>query len=92
MKCDKNKNGFFVYILKCNDGTLYTGWTVNLEKRISSHSKGIASKYTRVRLPVQLAYFEEKESKNDAMRREYKIKALSRREKLALILSKNQSL
>lgn len=80
-----DKNGFFVYILKCSDGSLYTGWTINIEKRLTSHAKGTASKYTRVRRPVRLAYFESRESKSDAMRRENEIKALTRLEKIKLI-------
>ena len=75
----------YVYILKCGDGTLYTGWTNNLEKRIQAHNTGKGAKYTRARLPVELVYFEEFEEKVDAQRREYRIKKLSRKEKLKLI-------
>ncbi len=75
----------YVYILECADGTLYTGWTNNLEKRIEMHSKGIGAKYTRGRGPVKLIYHEIFENKNDAMKREYAIKRLTRKEKLNLI-------
>lgn len=77
----------YVYILECADGTLYTGWTNNLEKRIEMHSKGIGAKYTRGRGPVKLIYHEIFENKNDAMKREYAIKRLTRKEKLNLINS-----
>ena len=75
----------YVYILRCNDDSLYTGWTNNLEKRIKAHSNGKGSKYTKARLPVELVYFEEYEDKIEAMRREYAIKQLKRKEKLMLI-------
>ncbi len=75
----------YVYILKCNDNTLYTGWTVNLDNRIDTHNIGKASKYTRARLPVKLVYFETYNNKIDAQKREYAIKQLSREEKIKLI-------
>lgn len=75
----------YIYILKCGDGTLYTGWTNNLEKRVQAHNTGKGAKYTKARLPVELVYFEEFEEKVDAQRREYRIKKLSRKEKLKLI-------
>ncbi|MBU5257030.1 GIY-YIG nuclease family protein [Tissierella praeacuta] len=75
----------YVYILQCNDNTLYTGWTINLDKRISMHNSGKASKYTRSRLPVQLVYFEKFNNKIDAQKREYAIKQFSRQQKLKLI-------
>lgn len=75
----------YTYILKCADGSLYCGWTNNLEKRISAHNAGTASKYTRTRRPVELAYFEQFETKQEAMSREYHIKRLTREEKLKLI-------
>ena len=75
----------YVYILRCNDDSLYTGWTNNLEKRIKAHSEGKGAKYTKARLPVELVYFEEYENKVEAMRREYAIKQLKRKEKLMLI-------
>ena len=75
----------FTYILRCADGTLYTGWTNDLAKRLAAHNRGTASRYTRVRRPVEMIYHESFATKEDAMRREYAIKQLSRAEKLALI-------
>lgn len=75
----------YVYILKCSDETLYTGWTNNLDKRLEAHNSGKGAKYTRVRLPVKLVYYEEYEDKIEAMKREYEIKRLSRKEKVKLI-------
>lgn len=75
----------YVYILKCRDNTLYTGWTTSLEKRHKAHNSGRGAKYTRARLPVEIVYFEEFEDKKEAMKREYAIKKLSREEKLKLI-------
>jgi putative endonuclease len=75
----------YVYILKCSDDTLYTGWTNNLDKRLKTHSKGKGAKYTRGRLPVKLVYFEEYDNKISAQKREYEIKQMSRRKKLELI-------
>lgn len=77
----------YVYILLCQDGTLYTGWTVDLDKRVETHNKGKASKYTRARLPVKLVYYEEFEDKIGAQKREYAIKQLKRKDKLKLIES-----
>ena len=77
----------YVYILLCKDESLYTGWTVNLDKRVETHNRGKASKYTRGRLPVELVYYEEFEDKIHAQRREYAIKQLKRKEKLELIES-----
>lgn len=75
----------YVYILRCGDDSLYTGWTNNLDKRIQMHAEGKGAKYTRARLPVELVYFEEYEDKIEAMKREYAIKQLKRKEKLMLI-------
>lgn len=75
----------YTYILKCRDNSLYTGWTNNLKKRIASHNAGTGAKYTKVRRPVELVYYEEFETKEEAMKREYAIKQLSRKEKEALI-------
>lgn len=78
----------YTYILRCADGTLYTGWTNNLEKRLAAHNAGIAAKYTKTRRPVELVYFEEFETKEEAMSREWHIKKLTRGEKLELINKK----
>ena len=81
------EGGAFVYMLLCADGTLYTGWTNDMEKRLAAHRAGKGSKYTRSRLPVRLVYLERLETKREAMRRECAVKRLSRREKLALLES-----
>lgn len=78
----------FVYILVCRDGTLYTGYTTNLKRRLDSHNKGRAAKYTRGRTPVRLAYYELCPEKGSALSREYAIKQLSRQEKLDLVANK----
>ena len=75
----------YVYIVECSDGTYYTGWTNNLEKRIEMHSKGTGAKYTRGRGPVKLVYYEEFNDKKEAMKREYIIKKLTRDKKEELI-------
>lgn len=78
---------YYTYILQCQDDTYYTGWTNDLYKRLYAHNKGKASRYTRGRLPVMLVYYESFLTNEDAMRREYQIKQLSRIQKLALIHS-----
>ena len=80
-----NTRGNYAYILRCSDGTLYTGWTNDLDKRLASHNEGKGSKYTRTRLPVELVYYESFETKQQAMSREWHIKQLSREEKERLI-------
>ncbi|MFL0195595.1 GIY-YIG nuclease family protein [Clostridium sp. WILCCON 0269] len=75
----------YVYILRCKDETLYTGYTNNLQKRIQAHSNKKGAKYTMGRLPVQLVYYEKYNSKKEAMCREYAIKKMSRENKLNLI-------
>ncbi len=75
----------YTYILTCSDGTLYTGWTTDIEKRVEKHNSGKGAKYTSGRRPVKLEYFEKFETKQEAMKREYAIKKLSRKEKLKLI-------
>ena len=75
----------YTYIVQCSDGTYYTGWTNDLEKRIKSHNAGTGAKYTRHRLPVTLVYYEAFATKQEAMRREYAIKHLSRHQKEHLI-------
>ena len=75
----------YTYILECGDGSLYTGWTNQLEKRVKQHKAGRGAKYTRTHLPVKLVYFECFPTKEEAMSREWAIKQLSRRDKLKLI-------
>lgn len=77
---------YFVYMLRCSDGSLYTGWTTDIEQRVMQHNAGKGSKYTRSRLPVACVYSEEFGTKEDAMRREYEIKQLSRTKKSELIM------
>jgi len=64
----------YTYILRCKDNSLYTGWTNNLEKRIEAHNAGKGAKYTKARLPVELVYYEQFETKEEAMKREFAIK------------------
>lgn len=75
---------YYAYIVECADGTYYCGYTTNLEKRIDTHNKGKGAKYTRPRLPVVLVYFEEFDSKEKAMSREWHLKQLTHAEKRAL--------
>lgn len=75
----------YIYILKCHDGTLYTGWTTDLDARVAAHNEGAGAKYTKGRGPVTLLYSEAFETKSEALRREIAIKKLSRAEKLKLI-------
>ena len=81
----------YVYIVQCRDGSLYTGWTTDVEKRVAAHNAGTGAKYTKSRRPVTLVYFETLDSKSEAMKREAAIKKLTRSEKLELIISKNIS-
>ncbi len=78
---------WLVYILRCRDGSLYTGITNNLPKRLQAHASGKASRYTRSRLPVRLAYQEPQPTRSSALKREAAMKRLPRRMKLALISS-----
>ena len=75
----------YVYILKCKDNTYYTGYTVNLDRRLEEHQLGLASKYTRGRTPVELVYWENMDTKSEAMQRECQIKKLDRTQKQSLI-------
>ena len=75
----------YTYIVKCSDGSLYTGWTNDLEKRIRAHNEGKGAKYTKSRRPVVLAYYEEFQTKEEAMRREWEIKQMSRQTKMRMI-------
>ena len=75
----------FVYLLRCADGSLYCGWTLYVERRVAAHNSGRASRYTARRLPVELAAAWELESRSAARSLEWRIKRLTRREKLALV-------
>ena len=78
----------YVYILKCADGTFYTGWTTDPERRTKVHNSGKGAKYTRARRPVELIYYEEFDDKIEAQRREWAIKQLTRAEKEEVIAGK----
>lgn len=85
---EKNKKitiKYFIYIARCTDETLYTGYTVNLEARESIHNKGKGAKYTRARLPIKIIYSESFDTKSEAMKREYSIKKMTRLKKELLI-------
>lgn len=82
-----NQHSFYAYMLECSDGTLYTGWTTDLSKRIDVHNLGKGAKYTRVRRPVKLIASWSFDNKIAAMKMEYQIKQLSKKKKEQLVLS-----
>lgn len=82
----------FVYIVRCADNSLYTGYSTDVLKRVDTHNKGKGAKYTQGRLPVKLEYFEEYPTISEALKREYKIKKLSKEDKERLIQVKTQML
>lgn len=75
---------YFCYILECADGTYYTGWSTNPERRLVQHNAGRGARYTRTRLPVELVYTEKQADRSSVMRREFEIKRLPRAQKRAL--------
>lgn len=75
----------YVYLLRCCDGSLYCGWTTDLQKRVACHNRGHGAKYTRSRLPVKLVYAETWDERNQAMSRENRIKRMSKDEKEKLV-------
>jgi len=79
---------WYVYILECSDGTLYTGITTDVNKRLETHNKGKGAKYTKTRLPVILKAYFDGFDKSSAAKEEYRIKQLTRKEKLELCLKK----
>ncbi|MFW5976767.1 MAG: GIY-YIG nuclease family protein [Bacillota bacterium] len=79
----------YVYIVECDDGTYYTGYTTEITRRIKEHNRGEGAKYTRGRLPVSLVYKEKYRDKSKAMQREYAIKSLTRKDKENLIRNNN---
>lgn len=83
---------YFTYILRCSDETFYTGYTNNLNKRIITHNNKLGAKYTRGRTPVELIYYECYPTKSLAMKREYNIKRLSKKEKFNLVKKKKFSI
>lgn len=76
---------YYTYIIECADGTYYTGYTTDVKRRVMEHNQGKGAKYTRARKPVTLLYYEEYRSRSRAMKREYEIKNLSRKEKEKII-------
>lgn len=76
---------YYVYMLRCRDGSLYSGITTDLTRRLNVHNSGKGAKYTRSRLPVSLAYYEEAEDKSQALKRELELKKLTRTQKEALV-------
>lgn len=85
MKWGIMKSRYYTYILKCADDTLYCGYTTDLKKRIKTHNSGKGAKYTKPRIPVELIFFEEFETKSEALKRECEIKKLKREDKIKLI-------
>ncbi len=75
----------YCYILKCVDGTFYTGWTTDPERRVKQHNKGVGAKYTSTRRPVKLVYLEERPNRTEAMKRELAIKRMKRSQKIKLM-------
>lgn len=75
----------YCYILQCADGTFYTGWTTDPERRVAQHNKGIGAKYTSTRRPVKLVYLEPQSNRTEAMKRELAIKKMKRAGKSKLI-------
>ena len=78
-------SSFYVYVLECSDGTLYTGYTNNLKHRLYVHNSGKGAKYTKIRRPVELVYQETYTTKSEALKREYEIKTYTRQQKLKMI-------
>lgn len=76
---------FFCYMVECADGTFYTGWSTDPERRVKTHNTGKGAKYTKTRRPVKLIYVEELPDKSSALKRERAIKRLSRKEKEKLV-------
>ena len=83
---------YYTYILRCKDNSYYTGYTNDLEKRIRAHNEGRGAKYTKGRAPVELVYYEEHSEKSQALKREWAIKHLSRKEKEKLCRGYSQGL
>lgn len=81
----------YVYILRCGDNSLYTGWTNNLENRLKMHKTGHGAKYTKGRGPINLMYFEVFSSKSEALKREYEIKQFTKNKKEELIKMGNKN-
>jgi putative endonuclease len=86
----ENEMSYFIYILECSDGTLYTGIATDVERRLDEHNNSDkGAKYTKIRRPLKLLYTEESENRSSASKREYEIKKLTREKKLELIRNLN---
>jgi predicted GIY-YIG superfamily endonuclease len=93
MMAEKRKTvKWHLYVLRCRDGTFYTGITNDLERRLEQHNNGKASRYTRARVPVTLIYREGCRNKSSALKKEFRIKSLSRKEKDGYIARKTRRL
>jgi len=80
-KLERDKKSYYVYLLLCDDGSYYTGYTNNVDSRLERHKKGHGARYTRMRKPKRIVYVEEFRTRDDATKREQQIKALSHKEK-----------
>lgn len=85
------KDKFYVYMVRCKNNSLYTGWTTDLERRVKEHNNGTGSKYVRANGPVELVYFEEMSDKIEATKREYQIKQLTKKKKEQLVSQHHNS-
>lgn len=89
-KENQERKKHYAYMLRCSDGSIYSGYTTDLHRREKVHNSGKGAKYTRTRLPVKLVYFEEFDNKIDAMKREYAFKQLTHKEKEEIIKNSNK--
>lgn len=87
-----DKNKWYVYIVECSDGTLYTGISTDVEKRVKKHNNGTGAKYTKGRLPVTLRYITKVSNRSEASKEEYRIKQLPRQQKMKLIWEGKESI
>ena len=85
MSLSQEDPGWFLYILECRDGSLYTGITTDIAKRVAAHNDGTGARFTRGRTPVKLLYCEKQADRSKATKRELEVKRLTRQQKLALI-------
>lgn len=81
-------NKYYAYLARCSDETLYAGYTTDIKERETAHNEGKGARYTRMRRPVKIVYFEEFVNRSDAMKREYQFKHLTKKDKESLIISK----
>lgn len=83
---------YYAYLARCNDDSLYAGYTNNIESREAKHNEGEGAHYTRIRRPIKIVYFEEFANRAEAMKREYQLKHLSKKDKESLVLNNGNSL